>query len=362
MSRTQGGVVHVIGRLNVGGPAHLVAALSRASQTIVATGAVQEGEVEHSDLDGVEVHRVPGLGRRVSAADDARALRELVRLLRAQRPDVVHTHTAKGGVLGRTAALSVRAARVHTFHGHLLYGYFGPRATSAVTAVERLYASRTDRLVTVGARVRDELLEAGVGREEQYVVIPPGVVPPIAPARDEARAELGLQDERPVVAFVGRLAPIKRPDRVLDVARARPDALFLVVGDGSLRAELEGAAPSNVRFLGWRDDVGTVYAAADIALLTSDNEGMPLTLIEAGMLGLPSVTTDVGSAGEVVLHDRTGLLCSTGPGALLAAVGQLLDDDGLRRRLGVQAKTWTIEHFSVARMVEAHIRLYAEVR
>ena len=176
MTTTQGGVVHVIGRLNVGGPAHLVAALDRASRTIVATGAVQQGEIEHADLAGVELHRVPGLGRRVSVADDARALRDLVRLLRAQRPDVVHTHAAKGGVLGRTAALAVPAARVHTFHGHLLYGYFGPRATTAVTTVERLYAARTDRLVTVGARVRDELLQAGIGREEQYVVIPPGVV------------------------------------------------------------------------------------------------------------------------------------------------------------------------------------------
>ncbi|MBC7678785.1 MAG: glycosyltransferase [Pseudorhodobacter sp.] len=363
MSRSQGGVVHVIGRLNVGGPAHLVVALSRASQTTtVATGAVQAGEVEHADLDGVDLHRIAGLGRRVSAADDARALRELVRLLRAKRPDIVHTHTAKGGVLGRTAALCVPAARVHTFHGHLLYGYFGPQATRAVTTVESLYAARTDRLVTVGARVRDELLKAGIGRPDQYCVIPPGVVPPAEVPRDRARQLLQLPKDRQVVAFVGRLAPIKRPDRVLDVARLHPEALFLVVGDGSLRAELELAAPPNVRFLGWRADVGTVFSASDVVLLTSQNEGMPLSLIEAGMLGVPAVSTDVGSAGEVVLHGRTGLLCAPDVDALSAATGRLLDDAGLRHRWGRDARSWTTKRFAVAGMVQAHLELYASLR
>jgi hypothetical protein len=176
MARAPAGVLHVIGRLNVGGPARLVTGLALQGRHAVAAGAVQDGEVEHEDLSGVDLHRIAGLGRKVQAADDARALRALVHLLRAERPLLVHTHTAKGGALGRAAAEAARVPlRVHTFHGHLLHGYFSPRTTAAVVTVERTLARRTDRLVAVGTRVRDDLLAAGVGRPEQYAVIPPGV-------------------------------------------------------------------------------------------------------------------------------------------------------------------------------------------
>lgn len=361
MTAERSGVVHVIGRLNVGGPARLVIELARAGErTVVAAGAVQDGEVEHADLAGIGLHRVPGLGRKVRAADDARALRALTALLRAQRPAVIHTHTAKGGAIGRVAAVPARVpARVHTFHGHLLHGYFGPRGTQAVVAVERTLALRTDRLVAVGERVRDELLAAGVGKPEQYAVIGPGVALRAGPGRRAARRRLRLSETDAVVAFVGRLAGIKRPDRVLEVARRLPDAVFLVVGDGSRRAQLEAAAGPNVRFLGWRDDVETVYAAADVALLTSDNEGMPVTLVEAALAGLPAVTTDVGSAGEVVADGVTGTVVPIDVEALAEAVRHLLSDDGERRRRGRAAAARADELFSVSAMVGAHRRLYA---
>ena len=357
------GVVHVIGRLNVGGPAHLVAALGRSGgRTVVAAGAVQDGEVEHADLSGVDLRRVPGLGRRVRPADDARALRSLVRLLRDERPQVVHTHTAKGGALGRAAAEPARVpARVHTFHGHLLHGYFGPRGRAAVVAVERALARRTDRLVAVGERVRDDLLEAGVGRPEQYAVVPPGVELGPLPDRAAARAALGLPAGAAVVAYVGRLAGIKRPERVIEVARRVPDAVVLVVGDGSSRAELEAAAPPNVRFAGWRDDVAPVWAAADVALLTSDNEGMPVTLVEAALAGVPAVTTGVGSAGEVVVDGVTGAVVPCDVDALAAAVQRLLTDDDLRRRQGAAAQERAREEYSVARMVDRHRAIYASL-
>ena len=357
------GVVHVIGRLNVGGPARLVTELARAGErTVVAAGAVQDGEVEHADLSGVDLHRVPGLGRRVRPSDDARALLALTRLLRAQRPAVVHTHTAKGGALGRVAKVPARVpATVHTFHGHLLHGYFGHRTTQAVVGVERLLAARSDRLVAVGERVKDDLLAAGIGRPEQYVVIAPGV--PLSPLPDgsAARRRLGLGEADRVVAFVGRLAGIKRPERVVEVARRLPDAVFLLVGDGAVRARLEAEAGPNVRFLGWRDDVETVYAAADLAMLTSDNEGMPVTLVEAALAGLPAVTTDVGSAGEVVADGVTGTVVPTDVDALAAAVQALLDADDVRRQQGAAARVRAERLFSVAAMVDAHRRLYADL-
>ena len=362
MTRRQG-VVHVIGRLNVGGPARLVTELARAGErTVVAAGAVQDGEVELADLAGVELHRIPGLGRKVRPTDDARALASLVALLRAQRPAVVHTHTAKGGALGRVAAVPARVpARVHTFHGHLLHGYFEARTTAAVVAVERALAALTDRLVAVGERVRDDLLAAGIGRPEQYAVIAPGVELGPLPRREDARAALGLPGDVPVVAYVGRLAGIKRPERVVEVARRVPDALFVVVGDGAARAGLQAEAPSNVRFLGWRDDVETVWAAADLALLTSDNEGMPVTLVEAALAGLPAVTTDVGSAGEVVLDGVTGAVVATDVEALSEAVGNVLGDEDLRRAQGRAAAERAHELFSVARMLQAHRELYADL-
>jgi glycosyltransferase involved in cell wall biosynthesis len=352
----------VIGRLNVGGPAHLVTALARSTETVVAAGAVQYGEVEHGDLAGLQLHRIPGLGRKVRLTDDARALRALVTLMRRQPPRIVHTHTAKGGALGRVAAEQARVpGRVHSFHGHLLHGYFSASMTAAVVAVERALARRTDRLVAVGERVRDDLIAAGVGRPEQYAVIPPGVRLAPGPDRETARERLGLTDDRPVLVYVGRLAGIKRPERVLQIARRLPDALVLLVGDGSQRAALEAVAPSNTRFLGWRSDVETIYAAADLALLTSDNEGMPLTLIEAALAGLPAVTTDVGSAPEVVLDGVTGVVVPVDVEAMTVATASLLGDYGLRRRLGDAGREHAAREFSVERMVRAHLRLYTEL-
>lgn len=357
-----GRVLHVIGRLNVGGPARLVTQVARSGHQAVAAGAVQPGEVELEDLAGVDLRRVAGLGRRVRPADDARALAALVRLLHAERPAVLHTHTAKGGALGRLAAEPTGVpVRVHTFHGHLLHGYFPARTTAAVTAVERALARRTTRLVAVGARVRDDLLAAGVGEPGQWTVIPPGVQLPPLPPRAQARRSLGLDDDRPVLAYVGRLARIKRPERLLELARRVPDALVLVVGDGLDRARLEACAPANVVFLGWRRDVETVYAAADLVVLTSDNEGMPLVLAEAALAGLPAVTTAAGSADEVVLDGVTGSVVPPDDDALAAAVARLLSDDDLRRRAGAAAREHALATFTVEHMVAAHLRMYAEL-
>ena len=347
-------VVHVIARMNVGGPAALIVRLLEGlPDHALLTGDVDPAEADHLALraPGTAHVRVPGLGRRVHAAGDARALAFLIAELRRRRPDVVHTHTAKAGVLGRLAArLAGTPHVVHTFHGHLLHGYFSPAATRAVVGVERLLARTTDRLVAVGHQVRDDLLTAGVGRPEQYVVIPPGVTIRTPPSRSEARALLDLPLDRPVVATVGRLIGIKRPDRMLEVARRLPDVIFLVAGEGPLLEATRSAAPPNVRFLGWRRDVETVHAAADVALSTSDNEGMPVTLVEAALCGTPAVATDVGSAREVVV----GQVVAPDADALASAVR-----DVLRRDLGPAALAHASRHFSSQAMLSAHAHLYA---
>ncbi|MGP3964473.1 glycosyltransferase [Nonomuraea sp. 3N208] len=367
-------VMEIIARLNVGGPATQVAGLcERLNQAEfdhrLYTGHVDADEGDHLDLKAstVQVRRVAGLGRAVKPLDDFRALLRLRAAVRDFRPHVVHTRTAKAGALGRLASLlsGVGAARVHVFHGHLLHGYFSPAKRALYVRSERFLASRSDRLVTVGVRVRDDLLEAGIGRPEQYVVIRPGVQLGPVPDRSAARLALGLPPDAPVVTYVGRLTQIKRPDRFVAAARAVlqrvPDCHFLVCGGGELQEQLERSIQSvrrSFHLLGWRKDVETVYSAADVVLLTSDNEGTPLTLIEAGMAGRPSISTRVGSVAEIVKDGETGLLASTDAGQLAESTVRLLSDPTLARRMGEAARDWTNASFSVDRLVADTEALY----
>jgi glycosyltransferase involved in cell wall biosynthesis len=161
-----------------------------------------------------------------------------------------------------------------------------------------------------------------------------------------------------VVAYVARLTKVKRPDRMIGVARALPDVTFVVAGDGPLRPELGEGAPANVRFLGWRADIENVYAAADVILLTSDNEGMPVTLIEAALCGVPAVATKVGSTGEVVVDGRTGWTVAPDVAPLAEAVRGLLGNDSRRHEMGEAARLFAQESFGVARMTAKHGELY----
>ncbi|MGC9665575.1 glycosyltransferase [Planosporangium sp. 12N6] len=383
--------MQIIARMNVGGPALLVSAVLRDLEPERFDQRLYAGEVGDDEADylrlcapDLPVHRVPGLGRSVRPGDDLRALGHLVTAMRRFRPHIVHTHTAKAGVLGRIAAgLAGVPAQVHTYHGHLLHGYFSRSVTRAVTGAERALAHRTARLVAVGARVRDDLLAAGIGRPEQYAVLPPGTDLRPAPPAEEARALLGLPARGPVIAYVGRITGIKRPDRLVGVARAvlasAPDATFVACGDGDLFGELTEATADlgdAIRLLGWRADVETVYAAADVTLLTSDNEGMPVSLIESGLAGVPAVATHVGSVAEIVVDGRTGLLAAPHTAAghdgpahderaltdeLAAHVVRLLHDHPLRLEMGRQARELTADRFGTRRLVAGTRDLYTSL-
>ncbi len=369
-------VMRIIARMNVGGPALQVSALAdgldpqRFEQRLLV-GDCDEGEADYLTLRAphIEAVRVAGLGRSPNPTGDARALATITREIRSFRPHVVHTHTAKAGVLGRSAAILGGAkTRVHTFHGHLLHGYFSPRVTRAVVEVERAYARRTTRLVAVGRQVRDELLAAKIGKPDQYVIVPPGVRLPAAPPRAEARSMLGLPPDAPVVAFVARLTQVKRPDRFAEVARlvaaAVPDAHFVVAGEGELfddlRARLEPLG-DRAHLVGWRPDVETIYAAADVTVLTSDNEGMPVSLIVAASMGCPAVTTRVGSAGEVVLDGETGFVTDVDAAALADATVRILADPALRSRFAAAAAAHAHAHFSADRLVRDIAALYESI-
>jgi glycosyltransferase involved in cell wall biosynthesis len=366
-------VLRVIARMNVGGPALQVTGLVEGMDAVrfehrLLTGSVGPDEADYVDLraPGLPLTRVPGLGRSPKPLDDVRALAMLVREMRAFRPHIVHTHTAKAGVLGRVAARAARVpAVVHTFHGHLLHGYFSPAVTRAVVQTERALAHGTDRLVAVGSQVRDDLVAAGIGRASQYTVVAPGIALPPMPSRAAARASLGLPADAVVAVLVARLTAIKRPERFLEIAKRlaaqHPTAVFAVCGEGDLLPSLVAAAGPNVRFLGWRGDVETVYAAADLVVLTSDNEGMPVSLIEAALCGVPAVATRVGSVAEVVVDGRSGVLCSTSVEELASGVSQLLGDAALRSTLAAGAVEHATARFGRARLVADTERLYEEL-
>ena len=365
--------MRVIARMNVGGPALQVAGLLEGMDPQrfdhrVMTGSVGPDEGDYLELRAPDlpVTRIDGLGRSPDALGDVRALVSLVREVRAFRPHIVHTHTAKAGVLGRLAAriCSVPAV-VHTFHGHLLHGYFSPAVTQAVVRTERLLARSSTRLVAVGEQVRDDLIAAGIGRLEQYSVVPPGLALPPSPSREAARAALDLPPEAVVAVLVARLTTIKRPERFVELARRladrHPDALFVVVGEGDLLPALQQCAGPNVRFLGWRGDVETVYAATDLVVLTSDNEGMPVSLIEAALSGVPAVSTRVGSVAEVVADGETGLLVGTDVAELAAGVDRLLTDVELRKRFAAASAPRARVLFGRDRLVADTEALYEQI-
>lgn len=366
-------VMRIIARMNVGGPAIQASVLARGLDSTrfdhrLYAGSVTPDEADYGELsasDVVPIH-IAGLGRAVRPFDDARALTQLTALMSRFRPHIVHTHTAKAGVLGRAAAILSRApARVHTYHGHLLHGYFSPAKSRAVVRLERTLAHHCDHLVAVGERVRDDLIAAGIGHAGQYAVVPPGTRLPPLPTRDSARQALGLPPDDPVIAFVGRVTGIKRPDRFIAAARqirrTIPETRFVVCGDGDQMGQLRAADDLNPHLLGWRGDVETVYAAADLVMLTSDNEGMPVSLIEAALAQVPTVATRVGSVAEVVQDGVTGLVVDPGVDELAGAALTLLRDPALRRRMGRAARAAAAERFSEQRLVRDMEDLYSSI-
>ena len=367
-------VMQIIARMNVGGPAVIVAELMRsldksAFDQILVTGYCDENEADYLDTVATDIKatRIAGLGRSVSLIADLKAFFGLVSLMRKFKPDVIHTHTAKAGVLGRLASLLAGrgAVRVHTFHGHLLHGYFSGAITKLVILIEKFFASRTSVLIAIGTKVRDDLVAAGIGRADKYRVFFPGLPAPKSIVKASAQSALGISAETLYVTFVGRLTQIKRPDRLLDVAsecKTRGlDLRFLVAGEGELfesstaRCQREQL---NVTFFGWRNDIDQIFAASDIAILTSDNEGIPLTLIQAAQASLPIVATNVGSISDIVINESSGYLTQTNAADMADAIEKLVRDTQLRKLMGDAGKARAEQYFSLARMVKDHSDLY----
>ncbi len=378
-------VLRVIARLNIGGPAIQAITLTQrldslGYETTLVRGAESESEgtMDHlADALGVHPLRVSAL-RRDPGPGDLMALIALMRTIRRGRPQIVHTHAAKAGTLGRLAALLVPARRrpvlVHTFHGHSLSGYFSSRRQRVFLAIERALAARTDRLIAVSAEVRDELVALGVAGSERFEVIELGFdLRPFQVSTGERsrrgralRTELGVPADARVVTLIARLVPIKRVDRFLRVAAAladRDDVWFVVVGDGELGTQLRALErppelAARVIWAGFRRDIPDVCFASDVVVLTSDNEGTPVSLIEAQAAGTPVVSTRVGGVASVVRDGITGFIVDTDdePG-VARAITRLLDDQPLAARFG-SAGAEHARRFSLDMLVERIDGLY----
>lgn len=364
-------VLRLVTRLNIGGPARQALLLTKELQerfpTVLAAGRPTESEGEMSDPE-VAVRYVP-LVRPLHPQSDMQALGAVRRLMLETRPAIVHTHMAKAGLVGRVTAATVRPIprTVHTFHGHVLEGYFRPAVQRTFIEIERRMAARTDALVAVSNEIRDGLLELGIGRPAQYQVIPLGFDLSPFSAVDAPtgllRKTLTLDADIPLVGVIGRLVPIKDLGTAI-AAVARLEAVHLVfVGDGECRPQLEAQTRAagvgdRVHFTGWWD-VPTALSDVDVVLLTSRNEGTPVSLIEAAAARRPVVATRVGGVPLVVEDGATGFLAPAGDHVALAAhVERLLASPDLRRSMGEAAQERVMDRFSKQRLLGDISELY----
>jgi glycosyltransferase involved in cell wall biosynthesis len=379
-------VLRIIGRLNMGGPAHQAALLSGSRffpdryETLLVHGTLAPGEASLADLaegEGATMSFISELRQPVHPLRDSQALLKLVRVVRDFKPDIVHTHTAKAGFLGRQAALAVRPrpAIVHTYHGHVLEGYFGPAKAKLYLELERALARVSDLLLGVSQATVDDLVRLGVAPAERFRVLPLGLdLDPLAEPDEKlrvvSRGELGVGSEQILLVFVGRIVPIKRLDLLLQaVAKAResePHLRLAVVGDGGERLRLERQAAklgiaNDTLFLGYRRELRPIFAAADIAVLSSDNEGTPVSLIEAAAAGLPAVATDAGGVQEVVTAD-TGIVVPRGDVAALASAMVEMATDAQRREwCGRAARRRALGRYGAGRLLGDIDALYREL-
>lgn len=385
-------IARVITRLNIGGPSiqatRLTAALAEHGwHTRLIHGQLGEGEGDMSYLipAGADTIQLTSLQRPLAPLSDLRAVRAIYAELRRLKPSIVHTHMAKAGMLGRLAAAAYnltrgsapRARVVHTYHGHVLDGYFSPLKTKVFITLERALARLSDAIIAISPAIRDELQGTyRIGRPSQYRVVPLGFdLAPFAAvdatARATARRELGIPGGVPVISTVGRLTAIKQHRLFLDVVQrtvaVHPDTIALIAGDGELRGELEAYAATlgiagHVRFLGWRRDLATIYGATDVFVLTSRNEGTPVALIEAMACGVPGVSTDVGGVKDVIDSPAVGRLAPFGDADALAGhVRDLLAGADARSAMGERARQRVIDRYGFERLVGEIAALYRDL-
>jgi glycosyltransferase involved in cell wall biosynthesis len=371
-------IVRIIARLNVGGPAIHVTLLTEKlasphyqSTLICGTVGADEGDMAYyADAHGVQPVYVPELGRSIHPLRDLVTLWKVYRLIRRLKPDVVHTHTAKAGFVGRVAAwLAGVPVIVHTFHGHVLGSYFSPTVTRVFIGLERVTARMSDTVITLSEGLRRELAdEYHITRRSHITVLPLGLdLAAFAAARRKTgdfRRAYAIPGDAPLIGIVGRIVPVKNHDLFLQAAaRLRqqiPNAHFVIVGDGELRAAVEAQVDAlglreAVTFTGWLRDLAPVYADLDVNVISSLNEGTPVSVIESLAARCPVVATAVGGLPDLLDGGQLGRLVPSGDAEALAnALADTLRDPPD----GAQAQALMLDRYGIDRLVSDLDSLY----
>jgi len=377
-------ILRIIARLNIGGPAlHVIILNSEldsgryVSQLVTGIESPAEGNMyDVAEEKGVHPIVIDALGREIFFKEDFRALIKLIRLINIEKPDIVHTHTAKAGTLGRIAAkLTGVPVIIHTFHGHVFHSYFGFFKSKFFLWLERLLAKFTNVIITVGEQQRREIIQYKVAEQEKVVSIPLGLdLKPFVNTKTDPnllRRELSLPRQTLLVGIVARLVPIKNHLCFLESARLIlqnfDNVRFLIIGDGELRTYLEQKTrdlglESRVIFMGFQHDLVKIYASLDIVTLSSFNEGLPVALIEAMAAGKPVISTNVGGVGDLILDGDNGLLVpSNDPAALAEAILYLLRNPERRKMMGGAGKKKAYPLFDKNRLLGDIDKLYRKL-
>ena len=381
-------ILRIIARLNIGGPAIHTILLSDelkrlGYETVLVKGS--EGEKEGNMMDladsrGIKPVVVPELGREIGLINDIRAFLKLYKLIKKEQPDIVHTHTAKAGTLGRiTAWLAGVPIIIHTFHGHVLTGYFGRLKSWCFIQIEKVLARISTRLITLSDKLKEELVGMGIGNHDRFEVIPLGLdLKPFLNSSEhkgEFRNEFGLSGDAVLIGIIGRLVPIKGHRLFLEAARSvisefgirNSELKFVIVGDGELRKELESYAEElgvaeNVIFTGFRRDLPVIYADLDIVSLTSFNEGTPVSIIEAMASGKPVVAADVGGVSSLVKDSITGLLVRPGDTrSLTESLLWMVEKPEMREKMGAEGQRRIYPSHDISQLVENIGLLYSSL-
>ena len=403
-------VVRVIARLNIGGPAIHTILLTEGlnkdkfdSLLVCGTIAKDEGDMlYYARARNVVPHIIPELKRELNPLNDALAFLKIYKLIRRENPDIIHTHTAKAGTLGRLAGifynlLSVRRIKlIHTFHGHVFEGYFGRFKTRLFIFIERFLAYFNSKIITVSSAVKEELVSLRISSEVKIEVIPLGLE--LAGFLGLPLSRLSIQGTREAdssekeagcclnIGIVGRLVPIKNHRLFLEgaakVIRDNPalDLRFKIIGDGELRAELEEFSrklnlSSAVEFSGWQKDLSGVYANLDIVCLTSINEGTPVSLIEAMASGKVIAATDAGGVKDLIGESleesedelgfsprERGIMARSGDADSFAgALSFLVRNEEIRKKMAAAGREFVREKFAKKRLIKDIERLYEQV-
>jgi glycosyltransferase involved in cell wall biosynthesis len=363
-------ILRIITRLNIGGPSKQILTLNSIfhdsefeQKVITGKTGLAEQEIDLSPFEDVE--KIDTMRRGINPIFDLVAFLKICVILRRYKPDVIHTHLSKAWLFGVLAKMIVapKTKLIHTFHGHILHSYFFGLSQVFLLTLQRFLASKTDLLVAVNETIRSELISYKIGASSNFELAYPGFKAPIKIDFRSARNSLGLKEDLFTIGFIGRFEKIKRPDILAEVVRLTSISIkevqFVFCGGGSLYQVLqEEVSGFPVICLPWAHDLSTFYSSLDLMILVSDNEGTPLTIIEAGKVGVPTLTRNVGGIKGLILDDINGFTAGNTSSEIVLKLQQIVGDRHALERVSLETERHFNEKYSEDIFLQTYKRIY----